>query len=318
MTENHDFHDLARPRLDVRHLSLVVALDRAGSVTRAAELLGLTQPALSRQIREAERRLGTRLYDRVNKRLVPTLAGECLLQNAKRILFELARAEVDTIQIPVGPQQVVRIGAGAYSCYRWLPGFLAALQERAPEIDLAVAGDTAQRPVDALIQDRIDLALVPGPIDRRGVRVVPLFEDELVAVLAPGHPLAGRAVLEAEDFADQIYFTYGPTYDKGFETDRVLRPAKVWPKKLIKFELTDAIVDVVGAGFGVSVLSRWAVADAHRAGRVAVARVTEDGLPIRWSAVLRRSDGVRAPAYLLAQELARWCRRDPRRFHGDG
>ncbi len=317
MTLNHDLSGLMRPRLDLRHLSLVVALDQTGSVTRAAELLGITQPALSRQIREAERRLGTALYSREKKRLRPTLAGECLLEHAKRILAEVARAESDTIQLPAGPQHLVRLGAGAYSCYRWLPGFLLALEAREPGLEVTVAGETARLPQDAVLNDTLDVALVAGPVEGRGLRVLRLFDDELIAVLPRDHPLAGRKVLEAGDFAEETYITYGPTYQKGHETDRVLRPAKVWPKRLVKVELTDAIVDLVAAGYGVSVLSRWAVAPAVASGRIAAARVTEAGLPITWSAVLRRSDGDPAPSLRLAQALVRWCREHPGGFAAD-
>jgi LysR family transcriptional regulator for metE and metH len=316
MTLTHDFQGLMRPRLELRHLSLVVALEQTGSVTRAAELLGITQPALSRQIREAERRLGTTLYSREKKRLRPTLAGECLLEHAKRLLGDLARAEMDTIQLPAGPRQMVRLGAGAYSSYRWLPGFLEALRTRAPEIDITVASDTARLPQEAVLQDELDLALAAGPVEARGLGTIHLFDDELVAILPPDHPLAGRAALEAEDFAPETYITHGPTYQKGHETDRVLRPAKVWPKRLIKVELTEAIVDLVAAGLGVSVLSRWAVASAARAGRIATARVTAEGLPIAWQACLRRADGEQAPARRFARELARWCRNRPEAFSG--
>ena len=317
MPFNHDFSGLMRPRLDLRHLSLVVALDQTGSVTRAAELLGITQPALSRQIREAERRLGTALYSREKKRLRPTLAGECLLEHAKRILAEVARAELDTIQLPAGPQHLVRLGAGAYGCYRWLPAFLLSLEAREPGIEIAVAGESARLPQDAVLGDALDVAIVAGPVADRGLRVLHLFDDELIAILPLDHPLAGRRVLEAGDFAEQTYITYGPTYQKGHETDRVLRPAKVWPKRLVKVELTDAIVDLVAAGFGVSVLSRWAVAPALAAGRLAAARVTEAGLLIAWSAVLRRADGERAPSLRLAEALVRWCRAHPKSFSGD-
>lgn len=311
MLKNHDLLSLLRPRLEVRHLSVMVALERAGSVTRAADLLGLTQPALSRQIREAERRLGITLYRRDKKRLRPTLAGECLLEHGKRILSDLALAEADTAQIPTGPRHIVRLGAGAYAGYRWLPGFLAVLQARAADLDVVVAGDTGRLPQDALLHDELDVALVAGPIEGRALRVHPLFDDELVALLPPDHPLAGRAVLEAGDFADQVYITYGPTYQKGFETERVLRPARIWPKRLIKVDLADAIVELVAAGLGVSVLSRWAVAEAARAGRVALARVTGPGLPITWSAVTRRGDGTKAAGDRLARELAHWCRDRP-------
>ncbi len=314
MPKNHDPVDLLRPRLGVRHLGIMVALDHAGSVTRAADLLGITQPALSRQIRDAERRLGIALFTREKKRLRPTLAGECLLEHAKRILSDLAGAEADSVQIPAGPRDVVRIGSGAYACYRWLPGFLRELQEKAPQIDLTVVGEAMRLPLEGLAHDEVDVAIVPGPVERRGLRAVHLFDDELVAVLPPGHVLAGRPSLAASDLADQTYITYGPTYQTGFETARVLRPAKVWPKRLIKVDLSDAIIELVAAGFGISVLSRWAVSAAAEAGAVVTARVTESGLPIAWSAAVRRGDGPQAPALCLANELARWCRRDPRSF----
>lgn len=316
MTETHELIDLLRPRLEVRHLSTMVALDQAGTVTRAAEQLGITQPALSRQIREAERRLGTALYTRERKRLRPTLAGECLLQHAKRILADIAGAESDTVQIPAGPRHVVRFGAGAYGCYHWLPGFLSTLQDACPDIDLSVSGRSRGLTLEALLGNEIDVALVPGPIEGQGLRAKHLFQDELVAILPPNHPLAGRPVLEATDLADQTYVTYGPTYRKGFETDRVLRPARVWPKRLIKVDLVDAIVTLVAAGVGVSVLSRWAVARAVAAGSVAEARVTEAGLPIAWSAVVRRNEADGAAACRLLAALDRWCAGGPERLSG--
>ncbi len=235
------------------------------------------------------------------------MAGECLLEHARRILSDLAAAEADTVQIPAGPRHLVRLGAGAYSSFHWLPAFLTALQSRAADIELAIVGESARLPTEALLHDEMDVAVVPGPVERRGLRVRHLFEDELVAVLPPRHPLAERAVLEAEDFADATYITYGPTYQKGFETDRVLRPAKVWPKRLIKIDVIDAIVGMVTAGHGVSVLSRWAVAEAARSGRVALAKVTPGGLPIAWHAVTRRSDGADGAADRLAKQLASWC-----------
>ncbi len=314
MQKSYDISALLRPRLDVRHLSLLVAIAETGSVTRAAELLGISQPALSRQVREAERRLGRPLYDRDKKRLRPTLVGDCLLENARRILRDLNQAEADSIQLPAGPRLAVRIGSGAYSSYGWLPGFTEALSQGAPSLELAVSGATTALPQDALLHEDLDLAIVPGPIDGRGLMAVPLFDDELIAVFPKCHRLAVKPVVSAEDFADQTYLTYGPTYQKGFETDRVLRPAKVWPQKLVKVELVDAIIDLVAADMGVSVLSRWAVA-AHRSyGALALARVTGAGLPIRWSAVIRRADGERSPAVALARELARWCRSSPEAF----
>lgn len=305
---------MLRTRLDVRHLQLMLAIEETGSVTRAAELLGLTQPALSRQVREAERRLGTSLYERVNKRLRLTPAGDCLLQSAKRILRDLDRAESDAMEFPLAPQRLVRIGIGAYPWHLWLPRFLTATEGRLDGIEIELVKFAGHRPVQALLQDEIDLAIVAGPLDGRGLRGFPLFEDGLVAVLPPKHPLAGKATLEAADFAEQVFITYGPTYEKGYETDRVLRPANVWPRKLVKVDQTEGIAAMVAAGRGVSVLSRWAVAAHAKAGRVALARVTAAGLPIAWQAVVRRGAAESSAAVRLAEALAHWCGGDPMRF----
>ena len=78
-----------------------------------------------------------------------------------------------------------------------------------------------------------------------------------------------------------------------------------------KVELVDAIIELVAAGLGVSVLSRWAVIAHRRRADLALAEVTAAGLPIRWSAVTRRADGERSPAAALARELAQWCRKGP-------
>ena len=295
------------PRLEVRHLTPLIALEQTGSVTRAAELLGITQSALSRRIQEAEQRLGTKLYVRGQKRLRLTDAGACLLEHAKRILGALERAESDTIQMPAGPKHVVRVGAGAYACFHWLPGFLEYLWSHAPDLDVAVAPDTAELPQDAVLRNVIDVGIVPGPLTDRGIRAVKLFDDELVAVVASGHALAGRDHLAAQDFADHTYITYGPTYLLGFESDRVLRPARVWPRRLMKVAYVDGIIAMVAAGLGMSVLSRWAVAPALERSGIEAIRVTSEGLPIAWSAAVRRHDGEDAPALRFAHVLAAWA-----------
>jgi len=302
MTYRSELH----PRLEVRHLTPLIALEQTGSVTRAAELLGITQSALSRRIQEAEQRLGTTLYVRSQKRLRLTDAGSCLLENAKRILAALERAESDTIQMPAGPRHVVRVGAGAYTCFHWLPAFLDYLWQEAPGLDVVIAPESAELPQDAVLRNAIDVGIVPGPLTDRGIHAVKLFDDELVAIVAPRHSLADRRYLVAEDFADQTYITYGPTYLLGFESDRVLRPAKVWPRRLLKIAYVDGIVAMVAAGHGISVLSRWAITPAIESGAIQAISVTKSGLPITWSAVVRRHDGREGAAHSFAGQLAAW------------
>ncbi len=305
-----------RPSLEVRHLRMLVAIAEAGSVSDAADALAVTPSALTHRIREAERRLGLALYSRVRGRLRPTPAGEGLRQAAERLLADLDRAEADARAVGGGVGHVVRLGIGFYTAYHWLPQFLHRLSGVAPDVQVEIVADAARRPLDMLLEGGIDVAIVSGDPTGTGVEGVRLFTDELVAIMTPGHALAGRAHIVAEDLVDEDYITYSRTAMPGHEYDRLMRPANVYPRRWASVELPEAIAELVSAGFGVSILAHWAVAPHIRWGRLAHARVTADGLPIEWYAALRAADDAAAPARAVARVLAEWCRDVPDAFAG--
>src|SRR5215471_2965936 len=106
--------------LDIRHLKLIVAVTEEKSVTRAGERLHLTQSALSHQLRDIEERLGTQLFLRLNKKMLPTQAGERLLVTARRTLDDLKRAEEEIAQMASNKRGALRISTECYTCYHWL------------------------------------------------------------------------------------------------------------------------------------------------------------------------------------------------------
>lgn len=302
------------PRLNLRHLRMIVAIAESGGVGGAANLLGVTSSAVTHRIREAERRLGLALYDRVKGRLRPTPAGEVLRNTAERLLTDLDRAEADAYALAGGIEHVVRLGIGFYTAYHWLPGFLGRLAVTAPEIEIEIVAGAARQPLGMLLDGGIDLAIVAGDPAGPGVAGFRLFDDELVAIMAPGHPLAVRPYIVADDFVEEAYLTYSYSTIPGHEHDRVFRPAGVHPRRYVNVELPEAIVELVAAGFGVSILARWAVAPHIRWGSIAHARVTEGGLDMAWYAAVRESDGTDSPSHRLARALGDWCREVPEAF----
>lgn len=303
------------PSLDIRHLQMLAAIAREGNVTRAAETIGLTQSALTHRIREAERRLGSALFTRVGKGLRATPAGEMLTAVAERVLGELERAEHDAVEMSVGVEHVVRIGVGTYTRYHWLPSFLARLRERAPGLQVEVFADAMQRPLEMLLDGTIDVAIVAAGARPIGVVGIPLFTDELVAIAPVEHRFAKCPYIEAEALRDEVWISYGTKTEPGFESERFMRPARVWPKRFLRVELPEAIVELVRAGMGVSILSRWAVEPYLRAGTLACTRLGESGLDIDWFAAVRQADGEGSPAHRLAVSLAEWCETSDGGFH---
>src|SRR5690349_19798241 len=107
------------PRLDVRDLRVVLALASAGTTAQAASVLHLTQPAVSRALLAAEDKLGTRLFDRTPRGLVPTAAGQRLVTGATRLLVEMGDLE-HLVRAPVAPPMRIRLVCECYTVYHWL------------------------------------------------------------------------------------------------------------------------------------------------------------------------------------------------------
>lgn len=296
--------------LDVRHLQMLRAIATTGRVTDAAELLGLTPSALSHRIREAERRLGVTLFVRLHKRLRMTPAAEYLVQVADRILVDLERAEADVRRMSHGVTDVVRLAVEAYSSYHWLPHFLRHLRGIRADIDLQVMADASRNTLHHLLNRHIDLAVLPAGIAQSGTVTIPLFDDEIVFVMAPDHRHAGKDFIEAGDLEGEDHITTHLTPSPNQEFLSVMRPAESYPRWTTPIELPEAIVELVAAGLGTSMLARWAVEPTVATGRLAMARLTADGLPLKWSAVIRQEDAEDTATRAMADLLAAWCATD--------
>jgi len=284
--------------IEIAHLRLLAGIVEEGSVTGAARRLHLTQPALSHQLRNAEEQLGARLFDRVNKKMRLTEAGRRLLRASHTVLEELRRAEEEirnAAQADAGP---LRIATECYTCYHWLPPRLKEFQKRFPRVDVQIVAEATRQPMAALLEGRLDLAIVARERANPRAEFFPLFEDELVAVVWPEHPLARRAWIKPADFADQHLFLYSIAPRESTVLEEILRPAGVRPRKVSHVDLTEAILEMVRAGLGIAVFARWAVAPLAAAGEVKALRLTRWGYRRTWRAAVRRNGS--RPAYVEA------------------
>jgi len=282
MTAYHDWMDL-----EIKHLQLVAAIARTGSVTRAGDALNLSQSALSHQLRDIENRLAAPLFHRVGKRMVLTTAGDTLLRAANQVLDVVGRAEDEIRKAGKTDAGLLRITTQCYTCYHWLPGLLKEYRLRHPNVDVHVDADATPRPLKSLVEGRIDLAIVSDPVRDRRLVQRPLFEDELVLIMSASHRLAGRAVVELEDLAEETLIIYPPR-EESTVLQKVLAPAGVVPKAVQQVQLSEAIVELVKAGLGVAAMARWQVEPSVRAGALRTARLTKRGFRRRWSAAMLR------------------------------
>src|SRR4029077_5322245 len=145
--------------LEVRHLQLVAAIVDEGNLTRAGRRLNLTQSALSHQLLDIEERLGVALFDRVNKRMVLTDAGQRVLESARRILEELGQTEDDVHLYATNRRGAVRLTTECYTVYHWLPTVMKRFEQKYPEIELRIEVDATDAPFEALAAGSLRVAV---------------------------------------------------------------------------------------------------------------------------------------------------------------
>ncbi len=295
--------------LDVKLMRMLVAIDQHKTLTKAAESLLVTQSALSHQIRDAERRAGMQFFYKVNKKLHFTEVGAHLLQGARPILDAVDRLEGDLrlYKHAAGPK--ITIGTGPYSCEEWLPDFIRYWTTQSPaptQIEIIQHG--IDFPLsNAIRSGEIDIGIAPGEVTDPRLGARPLFNDELVGVIGKKSPLRKKSCLGAADFVEETYLTYSTVPERGYEDDQLFRPARLYPKRWLRFGSIGMIVAMIERGGGLSILSRRAVESYEQAGRILLRPLTDAGIHVTWQAVLRTAMPSSSPASRCAAAMAEWC-----------
>jgi LysR family transcriptional regulator for metE and metH len=282
--------------LEIRHLRLVDMIAREGGLTAASVKLYVTQSALSHQLREIEDKLGTQLFFRVNRKMILTEAGRRVLRSAQSILNELTTTEQEVRRLAEGSEGVLRISTQCNTCYHWLPVLIRKFQMRYPRVDVQINVEATSDPYRALWKGDLDLALLYSLPAKKGLRLYPLFRDELTAIMHPDHPLAKKDFVTPQHFANENLIMYMVPREESLLFQKVLTPAGVVPAKVTQVMLTEAIIEMVKAGLGISVMSRWLTAPYSRDRVVRAVRVTKKGLVRNWVAAALEQSGV--PSYV--------------------
>ncbi len=265
--------------IEVRHLRLVVAISSEGNVTRAAGKLHLSQSAVSHQLLDLERDLGTRLFDRVGKKMVPTVAGARMVANAGRILADLGDLERSVVEQRLDARIPFRITASCFMSYSWLPTALAHFGERRPNVDLDIILEATRRAVPALVADEVDLAIVTDPPRDETYACAEVAVSELVAIASPDHPVIARCkkgTLPWSALHDCELLVFDIADPDLVRLDRAIRHAHrsqtgehlVSPLQVRKIPVTDALLELVRTGRGIGIVDRWAVAPSNKSIRV--------------------------------------------------
>ncbi|MCC5985523.1 MAG: LysR family transcriptional regulator [Rhodobacteraceae bacterium] len=279
--------------IEFRHLRTIRAIHQAGGLARAAELLNMTQSALSHQVKGLEEQAGVELFVRRSKPLKLSAAGHKMLRAAEDILPRVAALEEEFAGLRRGNAGRLHIAIECHACFDWLFPVLEAFRRAWPEVDVDIRPGLAFDALPALRREEVDLVISSDPEDLPGVDFLPLFDYEPVFVAARAHPLAEKPCIEAADFRDQTLITYPVERTRLDVFTQLLTPAKVEPRAIRQVELTAVILLLVASNRGVAVLPDWVLREVRYHADYVTKPLTAQGLTRRLYAAVRTEDAAR-------------------------
>lgn len=243
--------------LDTRQLRAFVTLARRGSFTQAARELHLSQSAVSHSMKALETDLGCRLFDRMSKKVLLTQAGEQLLQHADKILSEMWAARESLTQLNQWGHGRLRISASTTACQYILPEVLQEFKKSYPQARISVEPGDTRDALESLRGNQVDLALALEPRRDEDFEFLPLFNDEMMFVLAPSHPWALKSHVTREEIPRQQYVLYNK-HSFTFElVEEYFRAEDMALNMVMELGSMEAIKELVKLGLGVSILAPW-------------------------------------------------------------
>jgi DNA-binding transcriptional LysR family regulator len=243
--------------LKLDQLQTFVRVIELGSFSAAAERLHVSQPAVSLQVRQLERKLGVRLVERVARRATPTAAGCELVKHARRIENAVAAALDEMSTYASGTLGRVRIGTGATACIYLLPPALRDLRRRFPTLEITVTTGNTADVLKALAENTLDVGFVTLPAPGRMFEVTPVLEDSFVAMTAADDDRLPTLVTPAALAKLPVVLYAGGNTRR--IVDQWFARAGVSVAPVMELGSVEAIKELVGAGLGCAVLPGSAV-----------------------------------------------------------
>jgi len=294
------------------------------SVSRAAEALFVTQPALTARLQGLERDLGARLFVRTPRGMKLTQAGESFLPYAVRALDSLTDGRMQVNALERGGAGRLAIGAAPAVSTYVLPGWLKRFAQSHPRVEVRVRTGHSEEMLDLVLREQVDVGLVRA-LQHRDISNIPLYEDRLILVVDPTHPFARSKGIRLAEISGQQLILFDRTSSYHELTSALFRRAGISPTGVMELDNIDAAKKMVEQGFGVALLPHTSVADELDAGTLAEVAV-QGAEPVRREIVaIRRRDagpatgtvGAFLDTFTAAKaELTEWPRRSgsaPRR-----
>ena len=302
---------MTRP-LQPRQIEAFRALMLTGRTTRAAEALHITQPAVSRLVRDLQESLGLVLFQKQGNRLVPTREALALYAEVERSYVGLERIARSARELGERRAGTLRIAAMPALSNGVLPRFTGEFLRERESLDVALFGLVSLTVLDWVVSDQCELGFAAAPIEHPAVRVERMPAARYVAVLPPGHRLAARRVLRPHDLAAEPFVAIGPTTPSTYRVADVFSAAGITRRIRVETPLSAIACALVASGVGVSIVDPFTASEYEAQG--VVARRFEPALEFQVAALYPATRTLSPIARDFVDGFARHIERFRKRF----
>jgi DNA-binding transcriptional LysR family regulator len=240
--------------LNPRQIEAFRALMLTGGATDAAKLMGVTQPAVSRMIRDLQLALDLKLFERRGTRLVPTGEARGLYAEVERSFLGLDRIATAAAELRTRRAGILRIASLPALANGFLPRFVGQFLAERPKLDLMLSGLVSHIVIDLVASGQCDLGFAQSPIEHSGVTIDKMPNTAYVAVLPPGHPLTRKTRLRPADFADESFISLGHSTAGRYRIDEIFAQHNVNRVMRIETPLSEIACALTVSGAGVSLV----------------------------------------------------------------
>jgi DNA-binding transcriptional LysR family regulator len=270
--------------LTLRQLKLFEAVARLRGFSRAANEMGVTQPAVSIQIKQLEESIGLPLFEKAGKQLFLSPAGDELLRASDDILTRLRNMELGFAEMKGEIKGTLDVAVATNANY-FMPQLLGAFQSRHPGVLPRLGVGNLQWMIERLSSKKDDLIVMSHVPDLPGLDVRPFLEDHLVVAALPGHPLVGEARIPISRLAHEPFLVREPGSSSRRALEEVFRNLGVRFRVVMELGSGEAIKEGILAGLGLSIVSSFTVSHELANGRLTALDVHGFPLKRRWNAV---------------------------------
>jgi DNA-binding transcriptional LysR family regulator len=240
--------------INLRQIEAFKAVVENGTVSRAAQLLNISQPAMSKLIAHLEFDTGLKLFDRVKGRLAPTEHAMRLYDEVGRIFAGVRQVENAVDAIRREEQGRLAIGVMPALSGSFVQRATAGFLEQNPNVFCSIESRTSQRIVDWLITRKLDVGLVGANIDNPYITKEPLLEHPLVCVMRPDHELAQKSVVTIDEIKRMPFIAFHPDADVGALVGRMFEEHGVEPNIALIANIAPTVCEFVADGIGISLV----------------------------------------------------------------